>query len=114
MTADVQVGLLVFQNVSHLGHIVPWIATDMGHVDIDVFHMEKEVFWVLQPNDVVVDVAVNRAQRLEVSQGLGSFDIADVARVPQLVDVLEEVEKLWHEGTMRVGQNADSQHVISD
>jgi hypothetical protein len=41
-------------------------------------------------------------QRLETSQGIGSFDVADVASMPQLVDVLEEVEELWDEGAMRI------------
>jgi hypothetical protein len=41
-------------------------------------------------------------QRLEVGQGIGSLDVADVARMPQLVNILEEVEKLWYERAMRV------------
>jgi len=51
---------------------------------------------------MVVDVAMHGTQRLEVGQSIGGLDVADVARMPQLVNVLEEVEKLWYERAMRV------------
>ena len=105
MAADVKVGLFVLQNVFHLGHVMAWIAADVGHVDVDVFHMEKQILGILHPHDMVIDVAMHGAKRLEMSQGIGSLDVADVARMPQLVDVLEEVEELWDEGAMRVRKN---------
>ena len=100
--ADVKVGLLFFQDVFHLGHVMAGIAADVGHVDVDILDVEKQVLRVLQAHHMVVDIAMNGAQRLERGQGIGCFDIADVARVPQLVNVLEEVEKLRNEGAMRV------------
>ena len=100
--ADVQVGLLFFQDVFHFRHVVAWIAPDVGHVDIDILDMEKQVLGILHPHDMVVDVAMHGTQRLEVGQGIGSLDVADVASMPQLVNILEEVEKLWYERAMRV------------
>ena len=99
---DVQVGLLFFQDVLHFGHVVAGIATDVGHVDIDILDMEKQVLGILHPHDMVVDVAMHGPQGLEVGQGLGRLDAADVARMPQLIHVFEEMEKLWYERAMRV------------
>ncbi len=51
---------------------------------------------------MVVDVAMNGTQMLERRQGLGRLDIAYVACMPQLVDILEEIEELRDEGAMCV------------
>jgi hypothetical protein len=51
---------------------------------------------------MVIDVAMYSTQGLEIGQGIGGLYIADIARMPQLVNVLEEVEKLWYEGAMRI------------
>ena len=102
MATDVKVRLLFLQDVFHLRHVVAGIAPDMGHVDIDILDMEKQVLGILHPHDMVVDIAMHGTQRLEVGQGIGSLDVADVARMPQLVNILEEVEKLWYERAMRV------------
>ena len=96
MAANVKVRLFVFQNILHFWHVMAWIASNMGHVDIDVFHMEKQVFGILHAYDVVINVAVDGTQRFEVSQCIGSLDITDITSMPQLVNVFEEVEKLWH------------------
>ena len=105
MAADVKVGFLFLQNVFHLWHVMAWIAADMGHVNIDILDVEKQIFGILHPHDMVVDVAIYGTQRLEMSQGIGSLDVADVARMPQLVDILEEVEELWNKRAMRVRKN---------
>ena len=89
------------------------IAADVGHVDVDILDMEGQALGVLHPYDVVVDVAMHGPQGLEVGQGLGRLDAADVARMPQLIHVFEEMEELWYEGAMGVRQDADFQHVIS-
>ena len=102
MATDVKVRLLFLQDVFHLRHVVAGIAPDMGHVDIDILDMEKQVLGVLHSYDMVVDVAMHSTQWLEVGQGIGGLDVADVARMPQLVNILEEVEKLWYERAMRV------------
>ena len=100
--ADVQVWLLFFQDVFHFGHVVAGIATDVGHVDIDILDMEEQILGILHPHDMVVDVAMHGTQRLEVGQSIGGLDVADVASMPQLVNILKEVEKLWYERAMRV------------
>lgn len=82
VSAYVQVGLLFLQDILHFGHIVAGIAANVGHINVHIFHVEKEVCWVLHPYDMVVDVAVNSAQRLERSQSFGGLDAADVARMP--------------------------------
>jgi hypothetical protein len=48
-----------------------------------------------------------------MGQGIGGFYVADVARMPQFVDIFEEVEELRDEGAVCVRQNTDFQHVIS-
>ena len=78
------------------------ITADVGHVDIDILDVEKQVLGILRPHHVVVDVAVDGAQRLERSQGLGRLDVADVARMPQLINILEEVKKLRNQGAVRI------------
>ena len=113
MAAHVEGGFLGFENILHLRHVMARVTTNVGHVDVDIFDMEKQIFGILQTNDMVVDVAMYGTQRLELDQSLGRFDVAYIACVPQLINVFEEVEKLWHEGAMRVRQNADFQHVIS-
>ncbi len=102
MSADVQVGLFFLQDVLHFGHVVAGIPTDVGHVDINVLDMEKQVPRILHTHDMVIDVAMYSTQGLEIGQGIGGLYIADIARMPQLVNVLEEVEKLWYEGAMRI------------
>jgi len=78
------------------------VTTDMGHVDIDVLDVEKQVLRILHPHNMIVDVAMHSTQRLEMGQGIGSLDVANITRVPQLIHILEEVEKLRNQGAMRV------------
>jgi hypothetical protein len=35
-------------------------------------------------------------QWFEVGQSFRCFNVPNITRVPQLVNVLEEIEKLWH------------------
>ena len=79
-----------------------WIASDVGHVDINVLDVEKQVLRILHPHNMIVDVAMHSTQRLETSQGICGFDIANITRMPQLVNILKEIEKLRNQGTMRI------------
>ena len=63
-----------------------WIAAYVGHIDAHVLHMEKLVSRVLHSYNVVVNVAMYGPKWFEVSQGFGSFNVANVTRVPQLVN----------------------------
>ena len=110
VAAYVKVGFFLLQDVFHLCHVMAGITSDVGHIDVDILHVEILVGRVLHPDDMVVNVAVHGPERLEVSQGLGRLDAADITGVPQLVHVLEEVEKLWHEGAMCVGKDTDLDH----
>ena len=83
------------------------IAPDMGHIDVDVLHLEEEVFGVLQTDDVVVDVAVNSPQRLEGCELFSGFDVSDVTGMPNLVHVLEEIKDLRDDGPVCVRYNSN-------
>ena len=111
MTANVKVGLLFFQNVFHLRHVVSGITTDVGHIDIGIFDVEKQVLGILHADYMVVNIAVDGTQRLEVGQGVSRFNVADVACMPQFINVFEKVEKLWDENAMCIRQDADALHV---
>ena len=102
MAANIKVGLLFLQDVFHLRHVVARIAAYVGHIDIHVFDMEEQAFGILHPDDMVVDVAMHGAQWLEGGQGISRLDAANIARVPQLVDVFEEMEELRYEGAVRI------------
>ena len=110
MTAYKKVRFLHFKDVFHLGHVMVRVTADVGHEDVDIFDVEIEVLGILHSDDVVVHVAVYGSQRLEGGQSLSRLNAADVARMPQLIHVLEEVEELWYEGTMGVGKDADFKH----
>ena len=56
--ADVKVGFFLLQKVFHLGHIMTGISSYVGHVDVNVFNVEVEILGILQPHDMVVDIAV--------------------------------------------------------
>ena len=92
VSADVQVGLLFLKDVLHFRHIMSGIAADVGHIDIDILNVEKQILGILQAHNVVVDVAVYGTQGLEIDQGISRLDIADVTCMPQLVNVFEEVK----------------------
>ena len=111
MAADVKVGLLLLKDMFHLGHVMAGITADVGHVDIDILDVEKQVLGILHPHHMVVDVAVDGTQGLEGSQGLGRLDVADVARMPQLINIFEEVEQLRNEGAVRIRKNPYSLHL---
>ena len=111
MPADKEVGLLLFQNVLYLGHIMPRITANVGHVDVDIFNMEKQILGILHSHDVVVDVAVNGAKGLERSQSISRFNTPYVARMPQLINVFEEVEELWDERAVGIGKNTYFLHL---
>jgi len=102
MPAYEQIGLLALQNAFHLRHIMTWVAADVGHVDIDVLDVEKHVLGILHAHNVIVDIAVHGAQRLELRQGIRGFNVANITCMPQLIHILEEVEKLRNQGAMRI------------
>ena len=108
--ADVQVGFLLLQDVPNLRQIMPWVTPDVGHVYMYVLHLEKQVLGVLQSDDMVVDIAMNSSKRFEGFELFGGFNVADVAGMPYLVNVLEEIKDLGDDDAMRVGKDADPFH----
>ena len=102
MPADVELGLFFLEEDPNLGHIMSGIASDVGHIDVDIFHLEEQVLWVLQAYDMVVDVAMNSPQRLEGCELFGGFNVPDVAGMPYLIHVLEEIKDLRDEGSVGI------------
>ena len=82
----------------------------MGHVDVCVLYLEEQVSGVLQADNVVVNVAVNSPQGFEGCELFGGFNVPDVAGMPNLIHVLEEVKDLGNEGPVGVGKDADALH----
>ena len=82
VAADIQLRFFLLQDMPYFRHVMARIAPDMGHVDMDVLHLEKQVFGVFQPNDMVVDVAVNSPQRLKGCELFGSLNVSDVTGMP--------------------------------
>ena len=78
------------------------IPAYMGHIHVHVFHVEKQVLWETQSHHMVVDVAMNRTERLEGFKSLRGLDVPDVAGVPYLIHVLEEVIDLRDDYAMRI------------
>ena len=113
MAANVEFRPFFLEDVSHFGHVMTGIASDMGHIHMHVFHLKKQVFRILKAYDVVVDVAMNRAERLESLKLLRGLNVSNVAGMPDLIHILEEVKDLWDDGPMGVGQHTDSLHFES-
>ncbi len=86
------------------------IAPDVGHIDPGVFHLEEQVFGVLQSYDMVVDVAVDCPQRLERSELFSGRNVSDVTGMPQFVNVLEKVKDLGDDYPVCVREKADTLH----
>ena len=78
MTANEQIGLMFLQQILDFRQIMPRIAADMGHIYLHVFHLEKQIFRISHPDDMVVNVAMNGTQRLEMCQSFGGSDVADI------------------------------------
>ena len=77
---------------------------------MDILDGEEQILRILQPDDVVVDVAVDSSQRFEGCELFGGFNVPDVAGMPNLIHVLEEIKDLRDDGPMSVGNNSNSFH----
>jgi hypothetical protein len=65
--------------------VFPGIAADVRDPDVDAFANEPVVQRKLEPRLVVIDIAIDRAKRLYLFQGIGHRQIADIAGMPDLV-----------------------------
>ena len=79
-----------------------WITSDVGHVNVYVFHLKELVFRILQTYDVIVDVAVNSPKRLEGFELFSGLNVSNVAGMPNLVHVLEKVKDLRDDGPVGI------------
>ena len=108
MAADVELRPFFLEDVSDLGHIMSWITSDVGHVHMHVLDFEEQFPRILHPDDVVVDVAVDSAERLECFKLLRGLNVSYVAGMPYLVHVLEKVKDLRNQTSMSVRYYADA------
>jgi hypothetical protein len=74
------------KNVSHPGFVVSGITTNVGNQYIHFFAKEPLVNRKHAPDNVIVDVSVNGAQRFKSRKLVGSFGIANIAGVPDFVN----------------------------
>ena len=79
------------------------IAADVGHQHPDALAFEGEELGVDAARQSAVDVAAHGFQRFEGGDPVGQLDRADVARVPEFVDVPEEIHQGFVEGAVGVG-----------
>ena len=81
---------------------MPGIAADVRHQHIDVFYAKTIEFAERIPYITAIHVTEHGAGGFEFPQCLQHFRAADVTRMPQLVNIFKEIEKLWYEGAMGV------------
>ena len=79
-----------------------WVASDVGHEDVNILHLKELILGILQTNNVIVNVAVNSPKRLESFELLCGLDVSDVAGMPNLVNVLEKVKDLRDDGPVGI------------
>ena len=104
MTADEYVGTILIYQLTGLGIIPSRIPAHMGHKDLHAFALEETVERMFEPKGVVVAVAGDSDQRLELRDFGGHVHAAaEISGVPYLVDRLKESLETVVEDTMGVG-----------
>jgi hypothetical protein len=73
-----------------------------------VLNFEEQFPWILNTDDVVIDVAVNSAERLEAFKLLRGLNVSYVAGMPYLVHVLEKVKDLRNQSSVGIRYYADA------
>jgi len=108
MAADVELRPFFLEDVPDLGHVMSRITADMGHIHMHVLNFEEQFPWILNTDDVVIDVAVNSAERLEAFKLLRGLNVSYVAGMPYLVHVLEKVKDLRNQSSVGIRYYADA------
>ena len=87
------------------------IASDVGHEHRRLFAPEEVDQRPDAPHRAAVGIAADGPQRFEGGDAVGQFQRADVAGVPDLVDVREKAAQRVVEGAVRVRDESDAFHV---
>ncbi len=96
----------------YAGRIVSRPASDMRHQYVDTFGVEKCEAVVYAVHRARVDVAPYCAQRLECGQAVGKLQRPYVARMPDLVDWLQELLQHTIECSVRIRYDSDFHNCI--
>ena len=108
MAADEYVGMILIYQLTGLGVISSRISSHMSHQDLHAFALEETVERMFDPKGVVVAVASDSDQRLELRDFGGHVHAAaEISGVPYLVDRLKECLETVVEDTMGVGYESD-------
>lgn len=108
MAADKYVGMILIYQLAGLGVISSRISAHMGHKDLHAFALEETVERMFEAKGVVVAVAGDSDQRLELRDFGGHVHAAaEISGVPYLVDRLKECLETVVEDTMGVGYESD-------
>jgi hypothetical protein len=104
MAAYEYVGTILIYQLTGLGIIPSRISAHMGHKDLHAFALEETVERMFEPKGVIVAVAGDSDQRLELRDFGGHVHAAaEISGVPYLVDRLKESLETVVEDTMGVG-----------
>ena len=104
MTADEYVGTILIYQLTGLGVISSRIPAHMGHKDLHAFALEETVERMFEAKGVVVAVAGDSDQRLELRDFGGHVHAAaEISGMPYLIDRLKEYLETVVEDTMGVG-----------
>jgi hypothetical protein len=108
MAAYEYVGTILIYQLTGLGIIPSRIPAHMGHKDLHAFALEETVERMFEPKGVIVAVAGDSDQRLELRDFGGHVHAAaEISGVPYLVDRLKESLETVVEDTMGVGYESD-------
>ena len=104
MAADEYVGTILIYQLTGLGIIPSRIPAHMGHKDLHAFALEETVERMFEAKGVIVAVAGDSDQRLELRDFGGHVHAAaEISGMPYLIDRLKEYLETVVEDTMGVG-----------
>lgn len=103
MAADEYVGMILIYQLTGLGVISSRISSHMSHKDLHAFALEETMERMFEPKGVVVAVAGDSDQRLELRDFGGHVHAAEISGMPYLIDRLKEGLETVVEDTMGVG-----------
>jgi hypothetical protein len=115
MTADEYVGTILIYQLTGLGIIPSRIPAHMGHKDLHAFALEETVERMFEAKGVIVAVAGDSDQRLELRDFGGHVHAAaEISGMPYLIDRLKECLETVVEDTMGVGYESDIHNLQLD
>jgi hypothetical protein len=82
--------------------VVAGIAAYMGHQHAKTLDIEDRNLGIDAAYLVVVDIAIDRTQGFERSDLVSHSQRADIARVPHLIDIAQEIAQRIVEGVVSI------------